>query len=290
MSETPLASIRIGNKYDLVGPATTVGASRDLSPPLGVTRGEGGRVRIQVLGPVRAWRADEPVDLGRVGQRAVLGLLVLAGGKPLSRAEFLDALWGDAPPPSAANVIQTSVKHLRRLLEPGRPRRTPSAILPSVGDGYALHLPADDVDLVCFRHAVAAATAAQQAGDQRRAAELFGDALRLWHGAPLSDIPMLVGHPKVIALAEERRAALAQYGELMIAIGAAADALPALEEAAVEQPLDEAARARLIRGYQAAGRRAQAFAAYHEVRHLLAEELGVAPGSELTAAHAALLN
>src|SRR5918997_3843870 len=78
-------------------------------------------LRIQVLGPVRAWRDGEPVELGRVGQRAVLGLLALGGGQPLSRAELVDSLWGDTPPPSAANVIQTSVKHLRRLLEPARP-------------------------------------------------------------------------------------------------------------------------------------------------------------------------
>ncbi|MFD0746113.1 hypothetical protein ACFQ1L_32900 [Phytohabitans flavus] len=54
-------------------------------------------MRIQVLGPVRAWRDEEPLDLGRVGQRALLGLLALACGQPLSRAELVDALWGDTP-------------------------------------------------------------------------------------------------------------------------------------------------------------------------------------------------
>ncbi|GLI01810.1 SARP family transcriptional regulator [Phytohabitans aurantiacus] len=246
-------------------------------------------LRIQVLGPLRAWRGEEPVELGRVGQRAVLGLLALAGGQPLSRAELVDALWGDAPPPSAANVIQTSVKHLRRLLEPDRPPRTPSAILPAVGDGYALRLPAESVDLVRFRHLVSTATGAQQAGDQRRAAELLGEALRLWHGGPLADITMLAGHPKLVALAEERRAIVGRYGELMIATGAAGEALPALEEVAAEQPLDEAAQARLIRGYRAAGRRAQAFVAYDRIGHRLADELGVDPGPDLVAAHASLL-
>jgi DNA-binding SARP family transcriptional activator/tetratricopeptide (TPR) repeat protein len=247
-------------------------------------------LRIQVLGPVRAWQGEEPLELGRVGQRAVLGLLALACGQPLSRAELVDSLWGDTPPPSAANVIQTSVKHLRRILEPGRPPRTPSAILPSVGNGYALRLPAEDVDLVRFRRLAATAAGAQQAGDQRLSAELIGEALRLWHGSPLADIAMLAGHPKVVALAEERRAALARYGEMMIATSAAGEALPALEEAAAEQPFDEAAQARLIRGYQAAGRRAQAFVTYHEIRHRLADELGVDPGPDLVTAHAALVH
>ncbi|BCB75142.1 BTAD domain-containing putative transcriptional regulator [Phytohabitans flavus] len=238
---------------------------------------------------MRAWRDEEPLDLGRVGQRALLGLLALACGQPLSRAELVDALWGDTPPPSAANVIQTCVKHLRRLLEPGRPPRTPSAILPSVGDGYALRLPEGALDLVRFRHLTVTAAGAHQSGDPGLAAAHLGEALRLWHGSPLADIPMLASHPKVVALAEERRAALARYGELMIATNAARDALPVLEQAAAEQPLDEAAQARLIRGYQAAGRRAQAFLAYEEIRRRLAEVLGIDPGPELVAAHTALI-
>src|SRR5689334_12694557 len=75
----------------------------------------------------------------------------------------------------------------------------------------------------------------------------------------------------------------------MIALGSAAEALPRLERIAAAYPLDEVAQARLIRAYGAAGRRGQAFDAFHEVRRRLAEELGVDPGPELVAAHAELL-
>ncbi|MEN3362579.1 MAG: hypothetical protein V7637_6561, partial [Mycobacteriales bacterium] len=240
-------------------------------------------------GPVRAWRDGIELDLGPAAPRAVFGLLALACGQPVPRAELVDALWGERPPASAANVIQTHVKRLRAVLEPARPARTPSMLLPAVGDGYALHAPADELDLVRFRRQVAEATAAGQRGDQRRAAELLAGATGLWQGPPLADIRMLAGHPKVLALSEERWTAVARYGEALIAVGAAADALPALEEAAAAQPLDEVPQARLIRAYQAAGRRARAFAAYEEIRHRLADELGVDPGPELTRAHAALL-
>jgi tetratricopeptide (TPR) repeat protein len=102
-------------------------------------------------------------------------------------------------------------------------------------------------------------------------------------------VPLLAGHPKVTALAEERHAALGRYGELMIALGEVSEALRALEEAAAAQPLDEAGQARLIRAYAAAGRRAKAFATFHDTRRRLADELGVDPGPELSAAHAAVL-
>ncbi|MEQ4299900.1 BTAD domain-containing putative transcriptional regulator [Plantactinospora sp. B6F1] len=247
-------------------------------------------MRIQLLGPVRAWRDGEPLDLGPAARRVVLGLLALAGGKPLQRAELMRGLWYDREPPSsAANVIQTHVKHLRRLLEPERRPRDRGTVLRLVGDGYALHLPDAGLDVTQFRQRVDAAATAQRRGQLDAAAELLGEALALWHGPALADIPTLASHPKVVALAGERQAALGRYGEVMIAAGRAAEGLPILAEAAIAAPLDEAAHARLIRAYHVAGRRGQAFAAYHEVRRRLAEDLGVAPGPALAAAHAALL-
>jgi DNA-binding SARP family transcriptional activator/Flp pilus assembly protein TadD len=247
-------------------------------------------VRIQVLGTVRAWLGDdEPVELTSAGQRAVLGLLALAGGQAVSRPELIDSLWGDGPPASAVNVLQTYVKHLRRRLEPGRTARSRSALLPHIGDGYALRVTADTLDLLCFRQLCAQAAVARRAGDDHRAAALLEQALRQWQGAPLADVPQLAGHPKVIAVAAERSVALARFGELKIALGEVAEALPALAEAVAAQPLDEAGQARLIRAYAAAGRRADAFEAYHAARRRLADELGVDPGPELRAAHDTVL-
>ena len=249
-----------------------------------------GAVRIQVLGPLRVWHEQGEVELGPPGRRAVLGLLTLAGGEAVTTRELVDALWPDQPPRSAVNVLQTHVKHLRRLMEPDRAARTSSTLLPHVGGGYAVNRNAVDVDLLHVRRLVAEASGAHRDGDTARVAELLGKVLRAWRGRPLADIPFLARHPKVVALAAERRELLARYGDAMIATGAAADALPDLAEAAAEQPLDEPAQARLIRAYHAVGQRAKAFQLYHEVRERLVEELGVDPGPELRAAHAALLN
>jgi DNA-binding SARP family transcriptional activator/Tfp pilus assembly protein PilF len=245
---------------------------------------------VQVLGPVRLWRGNDEVVAGTTGQRAVLALLALAGGHPLSRAELVEALWRDAPPASAVNVIQTHVRHLRRMLEPDRTAHAPSTLLPAVGDGYALHVPGDQVDVQRFRRLTAAARAARQDDDHVREATLLGEALALWRAAPLADIPFLADHPKIVALVEERWATLGRYGEALVASGAAAQAVPVLEEAAAGQPLDEAAQVRLIQAYRAAGRRAKAFDAYHDARRRLADELGVDPGPELVASYTDLLD
>jgi DNA-binding SARP family transcriptional activator/tetratricopeptide (TPR) repeat protein len=242
-------------------------------------------LRIQVFGSLRAWRDGKELDLGPPGRRAVLGLLVLGGGETVTTRELVDAVWGDRPPRSAVNVVQTHVKHLRRLLEPDRPPRTGSAVLPHVNGGYAVNQDAVDVDLLRVRLLLTEAGR----GDTARAAELLGEALRLWHGPPLADIPFLATQPKVMALVAERRKVFARHGDAMIATGAAADVLPEVAAAAAEQSLDESAQARLIRVYHAVGQRARAFQVYHDVRDRLVEELGVDPGPELRAAHAALL-
>ncbi|MGW0750515.1 BTAD domain-containing putative transcriptional regulator [Streptomyces sp. NPDC002587] len=247
-------------------------------------------MQIQLLGPVRVMQGGAQIDIPTAGRRAVLGLLGLASGRPVSRAELIDALWHDDPPHTAVNIIQTHVKHLRKLLEPERPHRAPSSLLPSVGDGYGLRTQGCDIDVLSFRAGVSQAAAARQLGDHARALTLFDTALGLWRAAsPLSDVPALATHPSTLALVEERFAALAAKGETLLAAGAADEAVALFEQAAHARPLDEAALARLIRGYEAAGRRAEAVSTYHEVRRRLADELGIRPGPELVSAYNALL-
>ncbi|WP_318306933.1 AfsR/SARP family transcriptional regulator [Amycolatopsis solani] len=246
-------------------------------------------VRVQVLGSLRAWRDGVELDLGPPGRRAVLGLLALAGGDAVARRELVDTLWGDRPPPSAVNVVQTHVKHLRRLLEPGRAPRAGSGVLPHVGGGYAVRRDAVDVDLWRFRELLAEAAGAQRDADTARLVASLGEALRLWRGRPLADLPPLAAHPKVVSLVAERREAFSRYAGAMIDGGAAAEVLPGIAEAAAEQPLDEAAQALLIRAHHALGQRGEAFRHYRAVRGRLVEELGIDPGPELLAAHTALL-
>ncbi len=256
-------------------------------------------MRIQVLGPVTVWRGHERLALGSPQRRAILALLAVSRGQQLPYAGLADALWGERPPASASNVIQTHIKHLRRVLEPGRPSRAASTVLPRLGDGYALRVPHDAIDLLRFRTLVAAAENARrndgtgEAGpdDGRvRAAALLSDALALWQEPPLADLPALAAHPTVVALAGERRGVLAQYGDAMLAAGKGADVLALLEEAATAQPLDEDAQARLVRAYEAVGRRDRAVAVYLRSRRRLADELGVDPGPELSRAYTAVLH
>lgn len=244
---------------------------------------------VQVLGQVRAWHGADEIPLGPPGRRAVLGLLVLAGDRPVTRAELVDALWGDAPPTSSANVVQSHVMHLRRVLEPARSARSPSRRIRTVGDGYRLVTDDATVDLTRFRELVAAADRAEQ--DQRRAeaAQLLGDALALWRGPALADVPALAQHRWVEGVGLDRRRVLARHVDAMVAAGRAAGVVSAAVADAAENPLDESAQARLVRVYRSMGQRGQALDVYHRARRRLADELGVAPGPELGTALSDLL-
>ena len=81
-------------------------------------------MEFRVLGPFEvAGEGSEVLPVRAAKERALLLLLLLHANEVVSAERLIDELWGERPPESAANVLQTYVSHLRRLLEPGsRPR------------------------------------------------------------------------------------------------------------------------------------------------------------------------
>ena len=71
----------------------------------------------RLLGPVEVSDGDRPVRLGEGKQRAVLALLLLHRNEVVSSDRLIDALWGEAPPATAAKVLQNHVGQLRRALD-----------------------------------------------------------------------------------------------------------------------------------------------------------------------------
>jgi DNA-binding SARP family transcriptional activator/tetratricopeptide (TPR) repeat protein len=246
------------------------------------------KLRFGLLGRVRLWRGATELPTGPPQRRAVLGLLALAEGQPVGRDEFVDALWPTGAPRSGANVIHTHVKHLRRVLEPGRPAWMASGLLPSVGTGYRLAVDPIAIDVFQFRRLLAEARTARGCDDQARVWELIGEALRLWQ-PPLADVPVLAGHPWMASLTADAQLALSWRIAAAIRQGRAEDVLALVRERAEGRPLDEQAQAHLMRCYIALGRRADAFAVFGAARKRLVAELGVDPGAVLADAHQELL-
>jgi DNA-binding SARP family transcriptional activator/tetratricopeptide (TPR) repeat protein len=215
----------------------------------------------------------------------VLALLALNPGRPVHRASIIDAIWGEAPAPSAVSMIQSYVSRLRDALgtqtrEPGRR----DGLLTSAGESYLLQLRAEQLDALEFAGLAARARQKAAAGDAAGACELFARALGLWRGEAAADVGLLRGHPAVAALARQRTAVVLEYAQVAAGAGWHGRVLEPLRALADREPLDERAAARLMIALGATGQQAAALRVFEDARARLDAELGVTPGPELSGA------
>ncbi|MET9572500.1 BTAD domain-containing putative transcriptional regulator [Streptomyces virginiae] len=242
-------------------------------------------MRYLILGVTEA--RDEtgaPLPIGGARLRALLAALALRAGHPASVAELADGVWGDDPPRDAPAALQALIARLRRALG-GR-----DTVHAAPAGGYRLAATRDDIDLHRFTR-LAAQGDRELAVDPETAARTLRTALSLWRGPALADLaePARTAHA---AAPEARRAAVLRRrieADLRSGATAPAELLPEIEALVHESPYDEPLRAQQLRALRAAGRPADALAAYERTRRALADGLGTDPGPELVALHAELL-
>ncbi|QKV95311.1 AfsR/SARP family transcriptional regulator [Streptomyces sp. NA02950] len=237
-------------------------------------------MRYAILGTTQAHRDDRTsVELGGARLRALLAALALSPGRLCTTGALIADIWDTDPPADEHGALQALVGRLRRAL--GR-----EAVASAPG-GYRLVADPDDVDLHRFERLAEEGARALADGAPDRAADLLGTALALWRGPALADLP---GGVAAATRAEARRldARRARFAA-ELALGRAAQVLPALTELCDAHRLDEPLHALRIRALRDAGRPAEALAAYEAIRAEIANRLGADPGPTLRALHAALL-
>ncbi|MFJ4849507.1 MULTISPECIES: BTAD domain-containing putative transcriptional regulator [unclassified Streptomyces] len=240
----------------------------------------GGALRFAVLGPVRAWRGGQPVPAGPPQQRALLGALLLRGGRTATAQELVDALWGEEPPPTALAALRSYAFRLRKALGP--------EALATVDGGYLLS-PGDDFDLFRAERHCAAAEKARAAADLATARDELRCALALFDGEPLAGLPGPYAETQRTRLLEWRLQITETCLDLDLQAGCHAEAVSELTVLSAEHPLRERPRALLMLALYRGGRQAEALGVFADTRRLLDDELGVDPGTELTELHQRIL-
>ncbi|MGW5604966.1 BTAD domain-containing putative transcriptional regulator [Streptomyces sp. NPDC003753] len=237
-------------------------------------------VRYRLLGTTQALRPDgTPLPLGGARLRALLTVLALRAGRVVPATLLVDEVWDGDPPADAPGALQALVGRLRRALG--------AEAVESVDGGYRLAAAPDDVDLHRFERLAGEGLRALADGDPAKAAVVLDDALALWRGPALADLPDRTAEA---ARWETRRLdALRARLTAGLALGHGEQHLPELTALCDLHPLDEPLQALRLRALRDAGRPAQALAAYEDVRQLLADRLGSDPGPELRALHEELL-
>jgi serine/threonine protein kinase/DNA-binding SARP family transcriptional activator len=234
-----------------------------------------------ILGPLEVSDDGRKLALGGPKQRAVLAHLILRANRVVQADLLIDGLWGEEPPESARNTLQTYVYRLRKQLGENR--------IEGRDGGYVLVAAPDEIDGVRFESLVKEGKASISS-DPAAAAAILADALSLWRADALADVteePSLRG--EAARLEELRLSATEHRIAAEIAMGGHSTAVSELESLTARYPLRERMWAHLMLALYRSGRQAEALSTYERARQVLNEELGVDPSPELQRLHQRIL-
>jgi DNA-binding SARP family transcriptional activator/tetratricopeptide (TPR) repeat protein len=239
-------------------------------------------IALRVLGPVevpasRARTSSQPPQ-----QRLLLGMLALRAGHPVPVAELIDAVWDDQPPRSVRGSLQALVTGARRVLA-----AVPGSRLDRCGEAYRLQVEPGRVDVHRFR---SLAATGREAADRRAAVATFDQALALWRGPALADVPCTATVAAARSmLAEERLSVIQDRVAGLLASGMERQAAAELPGLLAEYPLAERLAGLLIVALYRLGQRDGALRVFRVIAGRLNSELAVEPGPELQALHRRVL-
>ncbi|GIJ45169.1 hypothetical protein Val02_20550 [Virgisporangium aliadipatigenens] len=238
----------------------------------------------KILGPVEVRDGDRAVAVTSAKQRALLGAALLQANAVVPTARLVDAIWGDRPPNTANDLVQTYVSTLRRSIGSAG-----AGCIVTRAPGYLVRVDEGALDLHRFERLTAEADRAAADGDHDRATRLFGDALAHWRGPALAGLDSPVFRAAAARLEELRLRAVERRFEAASHLGATGWLVAELTAFVAEHPLREGTRALLMDVLYRQGRQAEALQVYQQGYAVLREELGVEPGPQLRRAHQAIL-
>jgi len=237
-------------------------------------------LRFLLLGALEVRRGVDVLPIRSSKLRVLLATLLLSPRRTVPLETLIERLWGAEAAPTARSTLHVYVLRLRRLLEmPDLIRTGPN--------GYIVDVPDEWVDIGMFDELVARSRAVAGPSVQW---ELLTEALALWRGPALVDVPSESIQRNVVPrLVEERLQAVERRAEIGITLGLHEEVVAELTELTVTSPLRERMWVLLLDALWRSGRNAEALAAYQRVRKLFADELGVDPSDALQRLHLRIL-
>jgi DNA-binding SARP family transcriptional activator len=215
-------------------------------------------MRFQVLGPLRAWDGSAWTAIGAAHQRAVLAVLLAETGRPVSVDRLVDEIWGEQPPRTARHAVQVYVRRLRQL-----PGEGAGGTLVTRGQAYQLDTGEDDLGAAVFERLVETGTRRVSGGELERGAAELAEALALWRGPVLSDVPAGPAVTAEVARLDRRRlTATEERLHALLELGRHAGIVDELQRLVEPHPLRERLYGQLMLAPFRSGRRGEALAAY----------------------------
>jgi DNA-binding SARP family transcriptional activator len=241
-----------------------------------------GELEFRVMGPIEVLRDGGPLLVPGRTAIVVLAGLLLSPNRVVPANRLIDWRWGVSLPAHPRAALHSGVARLRRLLG--------DDVVETVPLGYRLRTEGAQLDMLCFRELVSAATAAAADGEAKEAAALLGRAVGLWRGAPLSNVdsPALI-REAALDLTEQYLRAVAQRAALCLRLGLHETVVEELSVIVRQHPFHERLAGQLMIALMRGGRQADALATYAQLRRDLASELGIDPSLALRTLQAKIL-
>ncbi|MFG2819241.1 BTAD domain-containing putative transcriptional regulator [Kitasatospora sp. NPDC048365] len=245
-------------------------------------------MRFAILGTVAVSRDGVPVPLRAPMARGLLATLLLNANRPVPAHHLVAALWGGSPPATATASLHNHVMRLRRTL--GAAGADPE-LIQRVHDGYLIAVPPGRLDLDEFTEHCRLGRQARADGRWADAAGSLSDALALWRGEPLGDLPGSGAETAGVGrLREARLQAVEGLAEARLRLGEYSTAIAELGPVVREHPWVEVLHGQLMRALYGSGRQADALEVYRDLRRELATELGIEPSPALQQLHQRILD
>jgi DNA-binding SARP family transcriptional activator/Tfp pilus assembly protein PilF len=243
-------------------------------------------MRWGILGPLSVIDdAGTEIRLPTGRLRTLVAALLTQANHVVSVDELVEFVWDGAPPADATRTMRVHVVRLRHALGPSATRiitRSP---------GYMCQVGEDELDVLRFGKLCRLAGSAARDETWERAADLLAEALDLWRGTPLADVPSdLLRQRELPRLDGLRLQAIKDHIDAEMHLRRYEQLIPRLRTLTAEYPLHEHLHTQLMRALACASRRAEALDAYQHARRVLVEQLGIEPGPELRDLHQRVLN
>jgi DNA-binding SARP family transcriptional activator len=256
--------------------AAVVGDRASAAPgiPISATRDYRRPVEFRVLGSIEVVEnGGPPIALGGPKQRAVLAHLLLRANHLVPTDVLIDEVWGEDPPETVRNALQSYASHLRKALGAER--------IEGSRAGYILRAEPAEFDAVRFQSLLRDARRLLPI-DAKAAVGAFDHALDLWRGPAFGDLATEASlRSEAARLDDLRLAAFEQRIDAQITVGELGEVIGQLESLASRHPLRERFWEQLMLALYRTGRQGEALGAYQRAREILADELGIDPSPEL---------
>lgn len=238
----------------------------------------------RILGALEVWNGSEQISVkGRLHPKILVGLL-LNTERTVPLSWLVDLLWDNDPPTTAQRQVQNAVAALRRQLEPMRPN-----LIERVGQDYRLNITGNELDLRRFEYGIRNARGLMNAGQWQSSIECFEDVLGLWRGSALNGFNGRILTAAATRLDDLYLSTYEEYTEAALRLGEPERVIDKLQELLDSYPLRQRLRARLMHALYQSQRVPEALRLFDDIRMMLADELGLDPGAELSDLHFRIL-